>query len=219
MELARAVPLPRVAGLGLVAADLRRVEEIIAVDTISCVDAVNAVNRHLQSSGGKRLRPALVLLSSRACGAMGPAAVRLAAIMEVIHAATLVHDDVIDAAEVRRGQPSTNLRWGNQVSVLAGDWLYMQAFSLAVRERDFAILDLLIDLTQMMVEGELQQAEIIGRLDVTQEQYQDLIHRKTACLFAACTRVGGPARRPRRAGRRAPAGLRLEPGDGVPTHR
>ncbi len=190
MATARTATLSRAEVFGLIGGDLRRVDKVIAVDTICSVDAVTAISRHLHSSGGKRLRPALVLLSARACGEMGNVPVRMAAVMEIIHAATLVHDDVIDEAEVRRGKPSTNLTWGNQVSVLAGDWLYMQAFNLAVRERDFAILDLLIDLTQMMVEGELMQTELIGRLDVTQQQYQDLIHRKTACLLAACSRLG-----------------------------
>lgn len=190
MATAKTATLSRTELFGLVAGDLRRVDKVIAVDTICSVEAVTAISRHLQSSGGKRLRPALVLLSARACGEMGHVAVRMAAVMEIIHAATLVHDDVIDEAQVRRGKPSTNITWGNQVSVLAGDWLYMQAFNLAVRERDFAILDLLIDLTQMMVEGELMQTELIGRLDISQQQYQDLIHRKTACLLAACSRLG-----------------------------
>lgn len=190
METVKTAPSPRAEGFHLITEDLQRVEKVLALDTICSVDAVNAVNRHLRASGGKRLRPALVLLSARACGAMGDAPIRLAAIMELIHVATLVHDDVIDEANVRRGKPSTNLTWGNHVSVLAGDWLYMQAFNLAVRERDFAVLDLLIDLTQSMVEGELMQSELLGRLDVTQQQHQDLIHRKTASLLAACTRLG-----------------------------
>ncbi len=188
--MARTALLSRAELFALVAADLRRVDRVIALDTICCEDVVTSISRHLNSSGGKRLRPALVLLSSRACGEYGDAPVRMAAVMEIIHAATLVHDDVIDAAEVRRGRPSTNQEWGNQVSVLAGDWLYMQAFSLALRERDFAILDVLIDLTKMMVEGELMQADLIGDLDITEQQNHDLIHRKTACLLSACTRLG-----------------------------
>lgn len=182
--------LSKVELFSLVVSDLRRVDKLIALDTVCCEDVVTRISRHLSKSGGKRLRPALVLLSARACGEHGEAPVRIAAVMEMIHAATLVHDDVIDGADVRRGRPSCNLTWGNQVSVLAGDWLYMQAFSLALRERDFGILDILIDLTKMMVEGELMQADLIGRLDVTEQQYHDLVHRKTACLLSACTRVG-----------------------------
>jgi hypothetical protein len=111
----------------------------------------------------------------------------------MIHAATLVHDDVIDAAETRRGRPSTNVKWGNHTCVLAGDWLYMQAFQIALRERNFQILDLLIGLTQMMVEGELLQLERIGRIDVTEADCMELVDRKTACLFSVCARLGALA--------------------------
>ena len=190
MASVKTAPLSQAELFSLVARDLRRVDKVIGIETICCANAVTAISEHLNASGGKRLRPALVLLASRACGETGDGPVRLAAVMELIHAATLVHDDVIDAADVRRGKPSANSVWGNQVSVLAGDWLYMQAFSLAVRERNFAILDLLVDLTQMMVEGELMQADLIGRLDITEHQNHDLIHRKTACLLSACSRLG-----------------------------
>ena len=148
MAMARPALLSKADVFSLVAADLRRVDKVIALDTVCCEDVVTSISHHLHSSGGKRLRPALVLLASRACGERGDAPVRMAAVMEIIHAATLVHDDVIDAADVRRGRPSCNREWGNQISVLAGDWLYMQAFSIALRERDFAILDILIDLTK-----------------------------------------------------------------------
>src|SRR5262249_44375098 len=120
----------------------------------------------------------------------GTSAIHLGAVVEIIHAATLVHDDVIDAAETRRGRPSTNAQWGNHTSVLAGDWLYMQAFQVAVRERNFRVLDILIGLTQMMVEGELLQLERIGRIDVSEADYMELVHRKTAGLFSACARLG-----------------------------
>jgi octaprenyl-diphosphate synthase len=174
----------------LLADDLKRVEKAIGTDTICSVEAVTAISHHLQKSGGKRLRPALLLLASGACGYTGDAAIRLGAVVEIIHAATLVHDDVIDKADVRRGKPSINLRWGNQTSVLAGDWLYMQAFNLALRERNFYVLDLLIELTQMMVEGELMQLEWVGRLDVTEDEHLSLVHRKTAYLFSVCARLG-----------------------------
>lgn len=191
MSAARTIaPLSREQVTALVAADLQKVEEAIALDTICSVEAVTAIAHHLQSSGGKRVRPLLVLLTARACGYQGDSAVRLGAVMEIIHAATLVHDDVIDDAKTRRGKPSTNQRWGNQTSVLAGDWLYMQGFALTLRERDFRLLDLLIELTQTMVEGELLQTQLIGRLDVEEQQYLDIVHRKTACLFSVCCRYG-----------------------------
>ena len=117
-------------------------------------------------------------------------AIRLGAVVEMIHSATLVHDDVIDGAETRRGRPSTNARWGNHMSVLAGDWLYMQSFEMALRERNFAVLDILIDLTQNMVEGELLQLARLGRIDLTEAEAIDLAYRKTACLFSGCARLG-----------------------------
>src|ERR1035438_4349097 len=127
-------------------------------------------------------------------GPATPGLIRIAAVMEMIHTATLVHDDVIDMAKTRRGRPSINVVWGNHVSVLAGDWLYMQAFQAALRERNFAVLDLLINLTQMMVEGELLQLERIGKIGVTEADYMELIDRKTASLFSACARLGALAR-------------------------
>ena len=174
----------------LVKADLRRVEEEMALESVSSVDAITTIGRYLQSSGGKRLRPSLLLLSSKLFGESGPSAIRLGAVVEIIHAATLVHDDVIDAAETRRGRPSTNAQWGNHTSVLAGDWLYMQAFQIAVRERNFRVLDVLTALTQMMVEGELLQLERIGHINVSEADYMELVHRKTAGLFSACARLG-----------------------------
>jgi octaprenyl-diphosphate synthase len=111
----------------------------------------------------------------------------------MIHTATLVHDDVIDLARTRRGRPSTNVVWGNHVSVLAGDWLYMQAFQLALRERNFHMLDVLISLTQMMVEGELIQLDRLHRINITEADYMELVDRKTASLFSACARLGGIA--------------------------
>jgi len=174
----------------LIADDLEHVEREISSESVANVEAVTSIGQYLQSSGGKRLRPALLLLAARLAGNGGASAVHLGAVVELIHAATLVHDDVIDAAETRRGRPSTNVKWGNHTCVLAGDWLYMQAFQIALRERNFQILDLLIGLTQMMVEGELLQLERIGRIDVTEADCMELVDRKTACLFSVCARLG-----------------------------
>jgi len=110
-------------------------------------------------------------------------------VVEIIHTATLVHDDIIDEAKTRRGRPAANTQWGNSKCVLAGDWLYMQAFKIAVQERNFRILDTLIELTQQMVEGELLQMEKLGNL-ITLDEHFDLIYRKTACLFSVCMRLG-----------------------------
>ncbi|MDP8983383.1 MAG: polyprenyl synthetase family protein [Acidobacteriota bacterium] len=176
--------------LELVRADLERVEREISLESVASVEAVTTISRYLQSGGGKRLRPILVLLSSRLVGSTSDATIRMAAVVEMIHTATLVHDDVIDIAKTRRGRPSSNVIWGNHTCVLAGDWLYMQAFQLALRERNFPVLDLLIGLTQMMVEGELLQLERIGRIDISEADYMELVDRKTASLFSACARLG-----------------------------
>jgi len=174
----------------LIQDDLKLVEREIGSETVASVEVVTSISQYLQASGGKRLRPALLLLSSKLLGNGGHSAIRLGAVVEIIHAATLVHDDVIDDARTRRGRPSTNVRWGNHTSVLAGDWLYMQAFQVALRERNFRILDLLIGLTQMMVEGELLQLERIGRIEVSEADCMELVDRKTACLFSVCAKLG-----------------------------
>jgi octaprenyl-diphosphate synthase len=130
-----------------------------------------------------------LLLSAKLLNYQGRGAVRLGAVVEIIHTATLVHDDIIDEAKTRRGRPAANTQWGNSKCVLAGDWLYMQAFKIAVQERNFRILDTLIELTQQMVEGELLQIEKLGKL-ITFGEHVDLIFRKTACLFSVCMRLG-----------------------------
>src|SRR5271166_6246401 len=177
--------------LELVKDDLAKVEREISLESVASVDAVTTIGRYLQDGGGKRLRPIMVLLASKLVGGVTDGSIRMAAVVEMIHAATLVHDDVIDIAETRRGRPSPNAIWGNHTCVLAGDWLYMQAFQMAVRERNFHVLDLLITLTQMMVEGELLQLERIGKIDISEADCMELVDRKTACLFSACARLGG----------------------------
>src|ERR1700729_2864098 len=174
----------------LVRDDLALVEREIAAQSSSTIEPVVEITSYLREGGGKRLRPALLLLAAGAAGYRGPGAVRLGAVVEMIHSATLVHDDVIDGAQTRRGRPSTNARWGNHMSVLAGDWLYMQSFEMALRERNFEILDILIDLTQNMVEGEMLQMTRLGRMDFTEAEATELAYRKTACLFSGCSRLG-----------------------------
>jgi octaprenyl-diphosphate synthase len=176
--------------LDLVKNDLERVEREINLESVASVDAVTTICRYLQAGGGKRLRPILVLLASKLVAGVTDGSVRMAAVVEMIHTATLVHDDVIDIAETRRGRPSSNTIWGNHTCVLAGDWLYMQAFQMALRERNFHVLDLLIALTQMMVEGELLQLERIGKIAISEADYMELVDRKTASLFSACARLG-----------------------------
>ena len=175
----------------LVRDDLALVEEELSRQTSVAFEPVAKITSYLLGGGGKRLRPALLLLSnSHAAGKRSPGAIRLAACVELLHSATLIHDDVIDSADTRRGRPSANSRWGNHRSVLAGDWLYMQSFQMALEERNFRILDILIDLTQKMVEGELLQLEKIGRIEVTEDDALRLATYKTACLFSGCARLG-----------------------------
>jgi octaprenyl-diphosphate synthase len=176
----------------LVRDDLASVELELSRQTAAAFEPVSEITSYLLGGGGKRLRPALLLLSASYAGKRAtPGAIRLAAVVELLHSATLIHDDVIDSADTRRGRPSANSRWGNHRSVLAGDWLYMQSFQMALEERNFGILDILIDLTQKMVEGELIQLAKIGRIDVTEEDALRLATYKTACLFSGCARLGG----------------------------
>ncbi len=169
--------------------DLVALEDEFGRDTIANVQAITEIGEYLRAGGGKRIRPALLLLSAKLLNYEGHGAVRLGAVVEIIHTATLVHDDIIDEAKTRRGRAAANTQWGNSKCVLAGDWLYMQAFKIAVQERNFRILDTLIELTQQMVEGELLQMEKLGKL-ITLDEHFDLICRKTACLFSVCMRLG-----------------------------
>ena len=169
--------------------DLVAIEREFGRDTVAGVEAITEIGEYLRGGGGKRIRPALLLLSAKLFDYQGRGAIKLGAVVEIIHTATLVHDDIIDEAQIRRGRPAANTQWGNSKCVLAGDWLYMQAFKIALRERNFRILDCLIDLTQQMVEGELLQMEKLGKLIAIDEHF-DLIFRKTACLFSVCMRLG-----------------------------
>src|SRR5947209_17802672 len=169
--------------------DLAAIEREFGRDTVSPVRAITDIGEYLRAGGGKRLRAGLLLLCAKLFGYTGRGAIQLGAVVEIIHTATLVHDDIIDEAEIRRGRPAANTQWGNSMCVLAGDWLYMQAFKVAVQERNFRVLDALIDLTQQMVEGELLQIEKLGKC-ISLDEHVDLIYRKTACLFSVCMRLG-----------------------------
>jgi octaprenyl-diphosphate synthase len=173
----------------LLSDDLRAIEREFSADAVSSVAAITDISGYLREGGGKRIRPSLLLLSAKSLGYSGLGMIRLGAVVEMVHSATLVHDDIIDAADTRRGRPSANTTWGNAKCVLAGDWLYMQAFKVALDERNFRVLDLLIGLTQQMVEGELLQMEKLGQ-SISQDEYNSLIYRKTACLFEVSMRLG-----------------------------
>ncbi len=169
--------------------DLVAVEQELGRDAASSVSTITEIAEYLREGGGKRIRPSLLLLSAHQLGFFGQGAIRLGAVVEMVHTATLVHDDIIDGADTRRGRPSANTTWGNEKCVLAGDWLYMQAFKVALDEQNLRVLDLLIGLTQQMVEGELLQIQKLGKL-VSEAEYYDLIYRKTACLFSISMRLG-----------------------------
>lgn len=169
--------------------DLAAIEVEFSRQSASDVAVVTDIAQYLIAGGGKRIRPLLLLLSAKSLSCQSEARIRLGAVVEMLHTATLVHDDIIDEASTRRGRPSSNTTWGNAKCVLAGDWLYMQAFQTALAERNFRVLDLLISLTQQMVEGELLQMEKLGHL-INEEEYFDLIFRKTACLFKVSMQLG-----------------------------
>ena len=170
--------------------DLAAIEQEFTRQSDSNVEVITDIARYLMSGGGKRIRPLLLLLSAKALGCTTHSRIRLGAVVEMLHTATLVHDDIIDEADTRRGRPSSNTTWGNSKCVLAGDWLYMQSFRVALDERNFKVLDILIDLTQNMVEGELLQLTRLGRIDLTETEATELAFRKTACLFSGCARLG-----------------------------
>ena len=176
----------------LVADELRLVEEEFERQARSNIQVVAYIGDYLRASGGKRVRPALTLLATRAVGgdAARPNVIRMATVMEFLHTATLVHDDIIDNAETRRNRPSINSRFGNQTAVLMGDWLYMSAFETSLQERSLPVLDILTNVTRKMTEGELLQLTLLGRTDVKEEQYLDILERKTAYLFSACCEIG-----------------------------
>jgi octaprenyl-diphosphate synthase len=176
----------------LISPELTLVEQEFERQARSNIQVIAYIGEHLRRSGGKRVRPALTILSNYAVGGDGSndSSVRMATVMEFLHTATLVHDDVIDKAETRRNRPSINSEFGNQTAVLMGDWLYMSAFETSLAERSLPILDILTAVTRKMTEGELLQLTLLGRTDISEEQYFDVIARKTAYLFSACCEIG-----------------------------
>jgi len=174
----------------LIEAELAEVETRLKSEAISNLRLVEEMNSYLHESGGKRLRPSLLLLITKLLGVNGTEPLRLGAVVELIHVATLVHDDIIDNADVRRGRASIKAKWGNEVTVLFGDWLYMTAFWVALKQQDFRVLDILIDITRKMVEGELLQLQQNYRLDISVDDNLRICWHKTAHLFSGCGRLG-----------------------------
>lgn len=176
----------------IVATELQQVEVEFERQARSNVQVIAYLADYLRESGGKRVRPALTILSNYAVGGDGSRynSIRMATVMEFLHTATLVHDDIIDSADTRRNRPTVNALYGNETAVLMGDWLYMSAFETSLAERSLPILDILTRVTRKMTEGELLQLTTLGRTDVSEQQYLDIIQRKTAFLFSACCEVG-----------------------------
>jgi octaprenyl-diphosphate synthase len=171
--------------------DLVAVEREFAQQVQSQVHVIPEIGNYLQKSGGKRVRPAVLLMSARLCGYAGPRAILNAAVVEFIHTATLVHDDIIDDADVRRGRKAVHSEWGNDVTVLAGDFLYIKSMAMALTQDTLDVVRLLCDVTLRMIEGELYQLTKNGVVDLTEDEHFEIIRRKTAYLFGGCAQIGG----------------------------
>lgn len=175
----------------LVREDLHNVEKAIAIESFASVDTVTPISKYLQRNGGERLRAALLLLCARFAGGSGNRmAIQLGAVVEMLHAAALVHNEVIDGELTYRDRPSPDIQSARCTCVLAGDWLYLRAFRVALEER---VLDQAIDAAQKMVMGELIQINRVGCIGVTEADYMELVDCKTACLFSACGKLGAVA--------------------------
>ena len=172
-------------------ADLEKVDREFGRQVESQVDLIPKIGKYIQTSGGKRIRPAVLLMAARLTGYQGERAVLYAAVVEFIHTATLVHDDIIDESELRRGRLAVHSRWGNDITVLLGDYLYIKSMALALTYDTLDIVRLLCDVTLRMIEGELYQLTKNGDADLTEEQHFDIIRRKTAYLFGGCAQIGG----------------------------
>jgi octaprenyl-diphosphate synthase len=176
---------------GLVSREMRAVETTFRDNLASPLKIVEEIGEFVADGGGKRLRPMLHLLCARLCGYDGPNSVLLGTVLEYIHCATLIHDDIIDEARTRRGRDSVNYAWGNNITVLFGDHLLAKAMEMALRARSLTVMERLADVTLRMTEGEMLQTRYVGRLDLSVQEYLDLVERKTAALFACCCELAG----------------------------
>lgn len=177
--------------LAPIADDMRKIDALIRDELNSDVVLINQLGEHIIGAGGKRLRPALVAFAAQALDCEDDAIITGAAIIEFIHTATLLHDDVVDESALRRGRETANALWGNAASVLTGDFLYSRAFQMMVRLDSMPVMQLLAETTNAIAEGEVLQLMNIGDPDVTEARYMDVIDRKTARLFGAATQLAG----------------------------
>lgn len=171
--------------------DLEAVEASYASHVRSRVELIPQIGRYLQTSGGKRVRPALLLMAARLGGYRGDRAVNYASVVEFIHTATLVHDDIIDDSDLRRGRMAVHSRWGNDITVLLGDYLYIKSMGMALAYDSLDVVRLLCDVTLRMIEGEIYQLTKTGDADIGEEEHFEIIRRKTAYLFGGCAEIGG----------------------------
>jgi octaprenyl-diphosphate synthase len=171
--------------------DLEQVDREFGRQVQSQVELIPKIGRYIQTSGGKRMRPAVLLMASRLAGYQGDRAVLFAAVVEFIHTATLVHDDIIDDSDVRRGRLAVHSRWGNDITVLLGDYLYIKSMAMALTHDTLDLVRLLCDVTLRMIEGELYQLTKNGDAGITEDEHFDIIRRKTAYLFGGCAQIGG----------------------------
>jgi octaprenyl-diphosphate synthase len=172
-------------------ADLEKVDTEFGRQIQSQVELIPKIGKYIQTSGGKRIRPAVLLMASRLSGYDGDRGVLYAAVIEFIHTATLVHDDIIDDSDLRRGRLAVHSRWGNDITVLLGDYLYIKSMALALTHDTLDIVRLLCDVTLRMIEGELYQLTKNGDADITEDEHLDIIRRKTAYLFSGSAQIGG----------------------------
>jgi len=197
-QAAATPPPPAARFLDLVADKLAATEELFRASLASDVPFIEEAGRYLADGGGKRVRPALLLLSSRLLGHDGEEEITYAAVVELIHTATLIHDDVIDRAGLRRGRTTVNRLWGNHLTVLLGDWIYTLAMQKALAHDRVEVIQRLVAATLRMTEGELLALQRLGAIELTAEEYFRIIDRKTAHLFAAACSVPAliPPQRP-----------------------
>ncbi len=172
-------------------ADLEKVDQEFGRHIQSQVDLIPKIGRYIQTGGGKRVRPAVLLMAARLSGYQGDRSVLYAAVVEFIHTATLVHDDIIDDSDLRRGRLAVHSRWGNDITVLLGDYLYIKSMAMALTHDTLDIVRVLCDVTLKMIEGELYQLTKNGDADISEEEHFDIIRRKTAYLFGGCAQIGG----------------------------
>jgi octaprenyl-diphosphate synthase len=183
-------PSPLEQALDLIRDDLEKVDQEFRKNLRSDVPIISIIGEHLLFSGGKRFRPILLLLSAKLCGYRGDRHISMASLVEFIHTASLLHDDVVDKAELRRGNVSANSKWGNEASVLVGDFLFTKSFSLAVENGNWEVFRTLSRATTLLAEGELDELVRTDDLSLTEETYLSIVARKTASLISAAARVG-----------------------------